>query len=205
MKRRHQAGVRSAYVTLHVGLDTFLPIREPIIEEHRIHQETYSVQPEALRQIREAVASGRRLIAVGTTATRVLETLARTGALYSGAPGSAAGSTGIYITPGHRFRAVDALLTNFHLPRSSVLVLTMAFAGTERLLEAYREAISLRYRFFSFGDAMLIERPEAEADGAAGAAEAPAGSAGDTTVADTSAATGRATPAAGGKGRDAHS
>lgn len=230
LERLEEAGVRSAYVTLHVGVDTFLPIREPVIEEHRIHQETYSVQPEALRQIREAVASSRRLIAVGTTATRVLETLARTGALYNGAPGRPAsssagplaGSTGIYLTPGHRFRAVDALLTNFHLPRSSVLVLAMAFAGTERLLEAYREAISLRYRFFSFGDAMLIERPEVETNGVAGAGAARAAK--PTTLSATDGATTRSTasatrlasgsgaapaadlaPAAGGRGRDAHS
>ncbi len=155
-----ERGVRAAYVTLHVGLDTFMPIREEVVEDHRIHREIYCVPSEALRTIREAGSSGRRIVAVGTTATRVLETLAWTGELAkppSGRP--VCGSTDIFITPGHRFQAVDALLTNFHLPRSSVLALTMAFAGSERLREAYAEAIALGYRFFSFGDAMLIERP----------------------------------------------
>jgi S-adenosylmethionine:tRNA ribosyltransferase-isomerase len=169
LRRLEETGIRSAFVTLHVGLDTFQPIRESIVEDHRIHRETYSVGAEALRRIRDASASGRRLVAVGTTATRVLETLARTGALDGAAVGeSVSGSTDIFITPGHRFRAVDALLTNLHLPRSSVLTLTMAFAGVERLREAYREAIALRYRFFSFGDAMLIERPMAKGGGCAG-------------------------------------
>lgn len=154
------AGVRSAYVTLHVGLDTFQPIREVVVEDHRIHRESYYVSAEALQTIRTALASGERLIAVGTTATRVLETLARRGSLSdSSAGGPTGGSTDIFITPGHTFLAVDALLTNFHLPRSSVLALTMAFAGIERLRDAYTEAVERRYRFFSFGDAMLIEKP----------------------------------------------
>ncbi|MBN1631271.1 MAG: tRNA preQ1(34) S-adenosylmethionine ribosyltransferase-isomerase QueA [Thermoleophilia bacterium] len=161
-----EAGIRSAYVTLHVGLDTFLPIRECIVEDHRIHRETYSVTPEALHSIRAARQSGGRLVAVGTTATRVLETVARAGVL-DGCRGdtSVGGSTDIFITPGHRFRAVDALLTNFHLPRSTVLALTMAFAGVERLREAYAEALDLEYRFFSFGDAMLIDAPAAAEGG----------------------------------------
>jgi S-adenosylmethionine:tRNA ribosyltransferase-isomerase len=158
LARLEQAGVRSAYVTLHVGLDTFQPIRESVVEEHRIHRESYSVRGEALQTIRAALDSGNRLVAVGTTATRVLETLARTGALDSpGQEGPICGSTDIFITPGYSFRAVDVLLTNFHLPRSTVLALTMAFAGMERLRQAYAEAIASGYRFFSFGDAMLIE------------------------------------------------
>ena len=170
LRRLEDTGAHAAFVTLHVGLDTFQPIRESVVEDHRIHRETYSVRPEALRQIREAAAAGDRCVAVGTTATRVLETLARTGALDGAATdGPVFGSTDIFITPGHRFRAVDALLTNFHLPRSSVLALTMAFAQAERLQEAYREAIALRYRFFSFGDAMLIDRPE-DGGGTAGSA-----------------------------------
>ncbi|MCE5253138.1 MAG: tRNA preQ1(34) S-adenosylmethionine ribosyltransferase-isomerase QueA, partial [Actinomycetia bacterium] len=158
LDRLREVGVRSTFVTLHVGLDTFRPIRTGIVEDHPIHRETYSVPLEALRGIREARASGRRLIAVGTTVTRVLETLAGTGVLEDPTPiEPACGSTDIFITPGHRFRVVDALLTNFHLPRSSVLALTMAFAGADRLREAYQEAMTIRYRFFSFGDAMLIE------------------------------------------------
>jgi S-adenosylmethionine:tRNA ribosyltransferase-isomerase len=161
-------GVRSAYVTLHVGLDTFQPIREDVVEEHRIHRETYSVSADNMNLLRASRARDGRLVAVGTTATRVLETLASTGA-FADPRGRAddgsqrsldsdiAGDTEIFITPGYGFRAVDALLTNFHLPRSSVLALAMAFAGTDRLRASYEEAIALRYRFFSFGDAMFIE------------------------------------------------
>ena len=159
LERLKQAGIGAAYVTLHVGLDTFQPIREATVEDHRIHRETYSVRSEALETIRAARRAGNRVVAVGTTATRVLETVAQSGAL-DGPAGSAtgvSGSTQIFITPGYEFRAVDVLLTNFHLPRSSVLALTMAFAGRERLLDAYAEAIRVGYRFFSFGDAMLIE------------------------------------------------
>ncbi|OFW57177.1 MAG: tRNA preQ1(34) S-adenosylmethionine ribosyltransferase-isomerase QueA [Actinobacteria bacterium RBG_16_64_13] len=152
-----EAGVKAAYVTLHVGLDTFQPIREAVVEEHRIHRETYSVSSENLNIVREALGSDGRLVAVGTTAARVLETLAQKGVPTAHVEGPITGSTDIFITPGHRFRAVDVLLTNLHLPRSSVLALTMAFAGAERLREAYAEAIAMRYRFFSFGDAMLIE------------------------------------------------
>jgi S-adenosylmethionine:tRNA ribosyltransferase-isomerase len=177
-ERLQAAGVEAAYVTLHVGLDTFQPIREGRVEEHRIHREAFSVSAPALASLRTARAQGRRLIAVGTTATRVLETLAGLGTLDGAglpaagwpepvaaaivtAAGGLTGSTQIYITPGYEFRAVDALLTNFHLPRSTVLALTMAFAGVERLREAYAEAVAMRYRFFSFGDAMLAEGRDA--------------------------------------------
>ena len=162
------SGVSSAFVTLHVGLDTFQPIREARVEDHQIHAEAYSVSSEALGAIAEARQARRRIIAVGTTATRVLETLASLGgpALGACARGLAAdssvavsGSTSIFITPGYRFRMVDALLTNFHLPHSSVLALTMAFAGADAIRSAYAEAVAQRYRFFSFGDAMLIDRP----------------------------------------------
>lgn len=159
-----ETGVKSAYVTLHVGLDTFLPIREKVVEDHRIHRETYYAGPDALETIRDALHSGSRLVAVGTTVTRVLETLARDEALKpSGARAPVWGETDIFITPGHMFRAVDLLLTNFHLPHSTVLALTMAFAGVERLRAAYAEAVAMEYRFFSFGDAMLIERPGGDA------------------------------------------
>jgi S-adenosylmethionine:tRNA ribosyltransferase-isomerase len=164
LARLKNGGVGSAYVTLHVGLDTFQPIREQTVERHKIHRETFSVSAEALRTIRAARTSGRRLVAVGTTATRVLETLAALGAFAdASAAGPVSGSTEIYITPGYQFQAVDVLLTNFHLPRSTVLALTMAFVGVERLRQAYAEAVALGYRFFSFGDAMLAEAPDADA------------------------------------------
>jgi S-adenosylmethionine:tRNA ribosyltransferase-isomerase len=131
-------------VTLHVGLDTFRPVTEERLEEHRIHGERYEVEPQAWERIRGA----ERVLAVGTTTVRVLETLARGGAL--------SGRTELFITPGFEFRRVDALLTNFHLPRSTLLALVMAFAGIEEVRRLYRLAIEERYRFYSFGDAMLI-------------------------------------------------
>jgi S-adenosylmethionine:tRNA ribosyltransferase-isomerase len=131
-------------VTLHVGLDTFRPVAEERLEEHRIHGERYAVEPEAWARIRAA----DRVLAVGTTTVRVLETLAR------GAP--LAGRTELFVTPGFEFRRVDALLTNFHLPRSTLIALVMAFAGVEETRRLYRLAVEERYRFYSFGDAMLI-------------------------------------------------
>jgi len=152
-------GIRKAHVTLHVGLDTFQPIREAIVEDHQIHTEPYEVSAAALRTIRKTRESGGRLVAVGTTATRVLETLAEQDHLSGDPPaGALRGSTSIFVTPGYRFRAVDLLLTNFHLPRTTVLALVMAFAGVERVRAAYAEAIRVSYRFFSFGDAMLLDR-----------------------------------------------
>jgi S-adenosylmethionine:tRNA ribosyltransferase-isomerase len=131
-------------VTLHVGLDTFRPIAVENLSDHQLHGERYKVAPGAWARIRAA----DRVLAVGTTTVRVLESLAR------GAPLS--GRTDLFITPGFEFRRVDALLTNFHLPRSTLLALVMAFAGVEEVRELYREAIARRYRFYSFGDAMLI-------------------------------------------------
>jgi S-adenosylmethionine:tRNA ribosyltransferase-isomerase len=131
-------------VTLHVGLDTFRPIAVDDLGEHELHGERYEVAPDAWVRIRAA----ERVLAVGTTTVRVLETLAR------GAPRS--GRTELFITPGFEFRRVDALLTNFHLPRSTLLALVMAFAGVEETRAVYREAIAKRYRFYSFGDAMLV-------------------------------------------------
>ena len=131
-------------VTLHVGLDTFRPITAPSLAEHELHSERYAVAPEAWRRIRSA----GRVAAVGTTTARVLESLAR------GAP--LAGRTSLFITPGFDFRRTDALLTNFHLPRSSLLALVMAFAGVEETRNLYRLAVAERYRFYSFGDAMLV-------------------------------------------------
>jgi S-adenosylmethionine:tRNA ribosyltransferase-isomerase len=131
-------------ITLHVGLDTFRPIAVDKLERHELHGERYEVDAAAWRRIQRA----GRVLAVGTTTVRVLETLAR------GAP--LAGRTSLFVTPGFEFRRVDALLTNFHLPRSTLLALVMAFAGVERTRELYRLAIEERYRFYSFGDAMLI-------------------------------------------------
>jgi len=131
-------------VTLHVGLDTFRPVAASTLDEHRIHSERYEVEPAAWERIRVA----ERVVAVGTTTARVLESLAR------GA--SPAGRTDLFITPGFEFRRVDALLTNFHLPRSTLLALVMAFAGVEETRRLYGLAIEERYRFYSFGDAMLI-------------------------------------------------
>jgi S-adenosylmethionine:tRNA ribosyltransferase-isomerase len=133
-----------ARVTLHVGLDTFRPVSERTLEEHRIHGERYEVAPEEWRRIEAA----ERVLAVGTTTVRTLETLAR------GAP--LAGRTELFITPGFEFRRVDALLTNFHLPRSTLLALVMAFAGVDETRRLYETAVRERYRFYSFGDAMLI-------------------------------------------------
>jgi S-adenosylmethionine:tRNA ribosyltransferase-isomerase len=131
-------------VTLHVGLDTFRPVAEDTLEAHRIHGERYDVAPDAWRRISAAA----RVLAVGTTTTRVVETLARGGPLH--------GRTELFITPGFEFRRVDALLTNFHLPRSTLLALVMAFAGIAETRRLYALAVEERYRFYSFGDAMLI-------------------------------------------------
>jgi S-adenosylmethionine:tRNA ribosyltransferase-isomerase len=131
-------------VTLHVGLDTFRPLTAPTLEQHELHGERYSVRPEAWERIKAA----ERVLAVGTTTVRVLETVARSSQLQ--------GRTTLFVTPGFEFRRVDALLTNFHLPRSTLLALVMAFAGIEETRRLYRLAIEERYRFYSFGDAMLL-------------------------------------------------
>ncbi len=144
-------GCKIAFVTLHIGMDTFRPIKEEHIEEHHIHTEWCEVSPEAAEQVRAARASGGRVVAVGTTAVRALETAAQSGEV---APFS--GPTGLYIYPGYAFRAVDVMLTNFHLPRSTLLLLVSAFAGRDLMARAYQEAIGAGYRFYSFGDAMLI-------------------------------------------------
>ncbi|HWQ00854.1 MAG TPA: S-adenosylmethionine:tRNA ribosyltransferase-isomerase, partial [Gaiellaceae bacterium] len=138
------SGLDVERVTLHVGLDTFRPIAVDNLGDHRLHGERYEVSERAWERIQAAP----RVLAVGTTTVRVLETLARGAQL--------AGRTDLFITPGFEFRRVDALLTNFHLPRSTLLALVMAFAGVEETRELYRLAVAERYRFYSFGDAMLI-------------------------------------------------
>ncbi|MHB1390695.1 MAG: tRNA preQ1(34) S-adenosylmethionine ribosyltransferase-isomerase QueA [Thermoleophilia bacterium] len=150
IERIRAMGVGLFPVTLHVGLDTFRPVAETDLGLHRIHSEHYSMPPETFKAVGAARERGGRVVAVGTTSVRVLETV------FADPPGAVAGETEIFITPGHRFRAVDALLTNFHLPRSTLLALVMAFAGTDETRRLYQEAIRERYRFYSFGDAMLL-------------------------------------------------
>jgi S-adenosylmethionine:tRNA ribosyltransferase-isomerase len=141
------AGVELCRVTLHVGPGTFQPVRVEEVDEHRMEGERYSVPAETARAIARAQGEGRPVLAVGTTVVRTLEST-------GGAPGE--GRTELFIRPGHRFRVVDRMLTNFHLPRSTLLMLVSALAGRERVLEAYAEAVQQRYRFYSYGDAMLI-------------------------------------------------
>ena len=146
-------GVQFAEVTLHVGLDTFAPVTEADPEEHLIHTEWCQVPPATVDAISRARQSGGRIIAVGTTSVRTLESAARPG---REAILSYSGPTNLYILPGYRFRLVDAMITNFHLPRSTLIMLVSAFAGREQILHAYEVAMQEYYRFYSFGDAMLI-------------------------------------------------
>jgi len=164
IEEMQQKGVGFAFVILHIGLDTFRPIKEEEVEDHHIHTEYCEITPEVTRQLNRARAEGRRIVAVGTTSVRVLETAARTGKQQADAPVSLSarslapysGWTGLFIYPGYQFRAVDVLLTNFHLPRSTLLLLVAAFAGKDAMDRAYQEAIRKEYRFYSFGDCMLI-------------------------------------------------
>ncbi|MBN1874860.1 MAG: tRNA preQ1(34) S-adenosylmethionine ribosyltransferase-isomerase QueA [Anaerolineae bacterium] len=156
-------GVRLEFVTLHVGLDTFRPITEDVVEEHAIHTEWGCLSTDVAAQINRTKVMGGRVIAVGTTSVRVLETAARRGLLQTASDmcpwhplAPYEGFTDLYITPGFQFRIVDALITNYHLPKSTLLALVMAFAGEDNIRRAYAEAVEQRYRFFSFGDAMLI-------------------------------------------------
>lgn len=144
-------GVEQASLTLHVGAGTFLPVRTEDPRQHRMHSERYRVPPELVEAVNRCRAGGGRVVAVGTTVVRALESAALSGALCAGE-----GETDLFIQPGFRFRVVDALFTNFHLPRSTLLMLVAAFAGRERILAAYRHAVAARYRFYSYGDAMLI-------------------------------------------------
>jgi S-adenosylmethionine:tRNA ribosyltransferase-isomerase len=153
-------GVGVAYVTLHIGLDTFRPVEEDDLSDHVMHSEWIEVSPEVAQRVNATRAAGGRIIAVGTTSTRTLEAVATLAAEQGAAPGSILipyqGRTRLFITPGYRFRAVDALITNFHLPRSTLMALVSAFAGRDLVLRAYAEAIAHEYRFYSFGDATLI-------------------------------------------------
>jgi S-adenosylmethionine:tRNA ribosyltransferase-isomerase len=151
-----QKGIEFAFVALDIGLDTFRPVREDRIEDHRMHSERCSLSPQAADQINRAIREHRRVIAVGTTSVRVLESAARCCPL-NGLVEAFEGTTDLFIYPGYQFRVVDALITNFHLPHSTLLMLVAAFAGKALIDRAYQQAIQQRYRFYSFGDAMLIQ------------------------------------------------
>ena len=146
-------GVSAAYLTLHVGAGTFQPVRVQNLAEHRMHSEWYSLPQATVDALRTTRAAGGRIVAVGTTSLRALETAAAAGDLVAGA-----GETRLFVMPGYRFRIVDRLITNFHLPKSTLLMLVSAFGGVEHIRRAYQHAIAQRYRFFSYGDAMLIDR-----------------------------------------------
>ena len=150
-----QKGVNIAYITLHVGAGTFQPVRVDNIAEHKMHSELFSIPQSTVDSILKAKSLGRRVTAIGTTALRALESAAQHGELKAGD-----GDTDIFITPGYEFKVVDRLFTNFHLPKSTLLMLVSAFAGVENIKKAYAHAVEREYRFFSYGDAMLLEKQE---------------------------------------------
>ena len=153
LARLKQRGIESAEITLHVGLGTFQPVREEIVEQHKLHSERYEISEEAAGKINHALEQKRRIVAIGTTTVRTLEFAARlTGRVQAGS-----GESDLFIYPGFEFRVVSALLTNFHLPQSTLLMLVCALGGTDRVLAAYRHAVEQRYRFYSYGDCMLVE------------------------------------------------
>ncbi len=153
LKEIEDKGVRLAHVTLHVGLGTFRPVKVEDVTQHHMHSEFYMIEEEQAKLINETRAAGGRVICVGTTSCRTLESAAdEKGILHAGS-----GWTDIFIYPGYRFKLMDALITNFHLPESTLLMLVSAFAGKEQVMAAYKEAVEEKYRFFSFGDAMLIK------------------------------------------------
>ena len=153
LQKIEEKGVKIANVTLHVGIGTFRPVKEENIEDHKMHTEHFYIKEEDAQKINETKNNGGRIIAVGTTSCRVLETIAdeKTGFVKA-----TEGDTGIYIYPGYKFKCIDGLITNFHLPKSTLLMLVSALAGKEFILKAYNEAVKEKYRFFSFGDAMYI-------------------------------------------------
>lgn len=144
-------GIESVFITLHVGMGTFYPVRSENIEDHPMHSEAFSIDEDTAQKIQEAKEAGRKIIAVGTTSVRTLESAWNEGKIITGE-----GSTSIFIYPGYKFKIADAIFTNFHTPESTLLMLVSAFAGRELILESYAEAVREKYRFFSYGDAMLI-------------------------------------------------
>ena len=152
LEQIRKKGVEIAEVTLHVGLGTFRPVKVEQISDHHMHSEFYSLEQTQAEKINQAKAGGHRIIAVGTTSTRTLESVADA----DGYVKAASGWTQIFIYPGYHFRCIDGLITNFHLPESTLIMLVSALAGREHVLEAYAQAVQERYRFFSFGDAMYI-------------------------------------------------
>jgi len=151
IKKLKEKGLHFAYITLHVGAGTFKPVTTRTLEEHKIHSERFSVDEKNARIINTAKQAGGRIIGAGTTAVRTLETIAQDNIIKA-----SSGSTELFIKPGYRFKSIDAMITNFHLPKSTLLALVAAFAGLENTLAAYRHAIEKKYRFYSYGDAMLI-------------------------------------------------
>jgi len=147
-------GVETAEITLHVGLGTFQPVRVERVEDHSLHSETYAISAEAAEKINRALDGARRVIAVGTTTVRTLEFAAQVGA---GRVLAGSGEANIFIYPGYRFRVVGGMLTNFHLPQSTLLMLVCAFAGRENVLRAYKHAVEQEYRFYSYGDCMFVD------------------------------------------------
>lgn len=154
LEQIEQKGVKIANVTLHVGIGTFRPVKEENIEDHKMHTEHFYIKQEDVDKINETKKQGKKVIAVGTTSCRVLETIADE---KTGMVSSQESDTGIYIYPGYKFKCIDGLITNFHLPKSTLLMLVSAFADREFILKAYKEATEEKYRFFSFGDAMFIK------------------------------------------------
>ncbi|MFN5098866.1 MAG: tRNA preQ1(34) S-adenosylmethionine ribosyltransferase-isomerase QueA [Burkholderiaceae bacterium] len=153
LKRLQDKGVLLTWLTLHVGAGTFQPVRTENLAEHRMHSEWYRLPQETVDTIETARRAGRDVVAVGTTSLRALESASQTGKLVAGSA-----DTQLFITPGYRFNTVDRLITNFHLPKSTLMMLVSAFAGVDRIRQAYAHAIEQRYRFFSYGDAMLLDR-----------------------------------------------
>ena len=153
LKKIEEKGISVANVTLHVGIGTFRPVKEKNIEDHQMHTEHYYIKQEDADKINKAKLSGHRVIAVGTTSCRTIETIADEKGLVK----ACEGDTGIYIYPGYKFKCLDALITNFHLPESTLIMLVSALAGRENILNAYNEAVKEKYKFFSFGDAMFIK------------------------------------------------
>lgn len=153
LKKIEEKGIKIANVTLHVGIGTFRPVKEETVEKHEMHSEHYYIKEEDAKKINETKKNGKRVISVGTTSCRVLETIAN----ENGAVEASEGNTQIFIYPGYTFKCIDGLITNFHLPQSTLLMLVSALAGKDYIMNAYNEAVKEKYRFFSFGDAMFIK------------------------------------------------